>query len=78
MEAQNVIIHRLIKQLVDIDESFTKAQRVVNERKKLQEKLKELFEREGIDQYVLNEDGYFAVLGFKKSVQTRVDITALP
>lgn len=72
------LIQMLLKQYVDQNEDFQRAQRIVNEHKKIQEKLKELFEKEGIDQYVLQQDGYFAVLGFKRGTYMRVDIAMLP
>lgn len=61
-----------------MDEEYRKANAVYNKHKRLQEKLKDLYEKEGISQYVLNKDGYFAVLSFITSKQERVDISALP
>lgn len=71
-------LRMLLKQYVDINESFQHAQHIVSEHKKIQEKLKELFETQGIDQYVMNEDGYIAVLSFKTGIMKRVDVTSLP
>ena len=72
------VIESLVKSMVDADEEFKQAQKIVNERKASQEKLKELFEQEGIEQYVLQKEGYFAVISFRKSTYKRVDIASLP
>jgi hypothetical protein len=77
MNNEQTIVN-ILKRLVNVEKEHEAAKAICASRKKDQEKLKELFEEAGIEQYVLDKDGYHVVLSFKKSIQTRVDVASLP
>ena len=67
-----------VKRYVQQESSFQEANRIVQKHKKLQEKIKALYQEKGISSFVLNKDGYSAKLEFKDIKTSRVDISKIP
>lgn len=71
-------LDKLIKKYVDHQERYNEANKVVLKHKKLQEKIKEGYEKQGISAHTIRQDGYHATLEFNPITYYKIDTSILP
>lgn len=71
-------LERLVKKYVGQHAQYQEANRFVLKHKQLQEKIKELFAQQRIDQLAVAGDSYTATLSFRPVKSMRVDTALIP
>lgn len=71
-------LNRLIKTYVNEQERYQEAAKIVQRHKKMQDRIKELYQQMGLKRHDLDQDGYLVTLVFQPVITHRVDTTNLP
>lgn len=69
---------KLVKKYVDNQIQYQHALKIVQKQKKLQERIKDLYQKQNIQEYVLHQDGYHAKLEYRPTTYYKIDTTHLP
>jgi hypothetical protein len=69
---------KYLKKYVDNQVQYQSALKIVQKHKKLQDKIKDIYQSRKIQEYVLHQDGYHVKLEYRPTTYYKIDTALLP